>query len=381
MWKKRFYMALILVMFLNVEMAGASTGPSPRMGHRMIYDPVNKRAILFGGSLWDQGASRYTFYNDLWSYDVEDGTWTEIETGLKPPGRFNHMMIYISETHQIVLFGGFTSQDRIGDTWIYDIDGNTWTRVDTDEAPSPRSDAAFCYDPRYGVAILFDGYGLNDDHPNDTCVFNVTSHHWTRKSPEASPKPQYGHYMVFDTVNQKAIMYGGHWSYGGGTHGYSDGVWTYDYQTDTWTKVDDATALPSRYWHSLAYDSDRGKMVVFGGSGGETDSHDDTWLYDYSTNTWERINVPLHPSGRKNSHMVYDPVTGRIILFGGLREGGEDPLNDLWILDTTQSTWTQVETAKEAPPSQETGLAIPGFALAAMIIGTLATVFLQGRRR
>lgn len=267
MWKKRFYVALILVMFLNVEMAGASTGPSPRMGHRMIYDPVNKRAILFGGSLWDQGASRYTFYNDLWSYDVEDGTWTEIETGLKPPGRFNHMMAYISETHQIVLFGGFTSQDRIGDTWIYDIDGNTWTRVDTDVAPSPRSDAAFCYDPRYGVAILFDGYGLNDDHPNDTWVFNVTSHHWTRKSPEASPKPQYGHYMVFDTVNQKAIMYGGHWSYGGGAHGYSDGVWTYDYQTDTWTKVDDATALPSRYWHSLAYDSDRGKMVVFGGSG------------------------------------------------------------------------------------------------------------------
>jgi len=147
MWKKRFSMALILVMCLNVDIAGASTAPSPRMRHRMIYDSDNQRALLFGGSLWDQGARRYTFYNDLWSYSVEEGTWTEIETGLKPTERLNHMMTYIPETLQIVLFGGFTSQDRIGDTWIYDIDGNTRTRVDTDEAPAPRSDAAFCYDP------------------------------------------------------------------------------------------------------------------------------------------------------------------------------------------------------------------------------------------
>jgi hypothetical protein len=40
-----------------------SAAPEERLGHRMIYDPVDKQIILYGGAVWDD---EYTFYGELW---------------------------------------------------------------------------------------------------------------------------------------------------------------------------------------------------------------------------------------------------------------------------------------------------------------------------
>ncbi|UCH57622.1 MAG: hypothetical protein JSV18_01505, partial [Candidatus Bathyarchaeota archaeon] len=248
-----------------------------------------------------------------------------------------------------------------------------------------RSDAAIVYDPRNDIVILHDGYCRDDSHPQDTWVFDFDSINWNQMNPEESPLPQYGHHMVFDTRNRMAIMYGGHWSITGTSrHGYSDGVWTYDYPSDSWTKVDTATSLPSRYWHTLAYDEDRGNMIVFGGSGMRDAILDDTWLYDLSTNTWERLYTDEKPSGRENSALVYDPVHEKFILFGGLREIGEPPLNDLWVLDIAEGTWREVfsepvSTDGEDDEPSQTG--IPGFPLPSIILSmALIMILLAGGR-
>lgn len=375
----KLVLVAVVLFSLSLGMVSGSNGPSPRMGPRMVYDPVNERALLFGGSLWDQTSRRYTFYNDMWEYNVESETWRELELSLKPQGRFNHMMAYDPDTRKIVLFGGFSSQDRIGDTWTFDVETDTWTRMNPEETPAPRSDGAFTYDQGNKLFVLFDGYGLIDDHPNDTWVYNVTADTWTEMNPDSKPKPQYGCYMEYDTVNQEVIMYGGHWSTGGSVHGYSDGVWTYDYPTDTWTKVDDATTPPHRYWHNTAYDSDTGKMVVFGGSQGGSNILDDTWLFDYSTTTWERITTEIGPSARMNSAMVYDPDTGKVVLFGGLAEFGEEPYNDLWLLDVDEPVWTQLGFEPEVIDPQETedpSSGIPGFSVQTLLIGLIITMSL-----
>ncbi|MCW3978714.1 MAG: hypothetical protein NWF12_03100 [Candidatus Bathyarchaeota archaeon] len=358
--------------------------PSPRFGHRMAYDPMNERVLLFGGAIWE---NRYTFFDDLWSYDPSTNTWTEVEGGPGPSGRFNHMMVYVPDRHQLFLFGGFGASDRVGDTWIYDIEANEWTRVQPQNSPSPRSDAAIAYDEANGVVILHDGYCRDDSHPQDTWVYDFGENDWMLMDPEESPKPQYGHHMIYDSLNRKVVMYGGHWSYAGTSqHGYSDGVWTYDYPSDTWTKIDPATSLPSRYWHTLAYDEDRGKMVVFGGSGARDAILDDTWLYDLSTNTWERLYTDEKPPERENSALVYDPVYKKLILFGGLKEVGEPPLNDLWVLDTAEGTWREIlpeATPPEEQPEEPEQRGIPGFPPASIVLGiALFALFLAyGRRR
>lgn len=357
--------------------------PSPRFGHRMVYDPVNERVLLFGGAVFE---NRYTFFDDLWSYDPSTNTWSEVECGPGPSGRFNHMMVYVPDRHQLFLFGGFSASDRVGDTWVYDIEANEWTRLTPQDSPSPRSDAAIVYDEANGVVILHDGYCRDDSHPQDTWVYDFGENNWILMDPEESPKPQYGHHMIYDSLNRRVVMYGGHWSYAGTSqHGYSDGVWTYDYPSDTWTKVNAATALPSRYWHNLAYDSDAGKMVVFGGHGGDS-NRDDTWLYDLSANTWERLSTDERPSGRANSAMAYDAIHKKIILFGGLVEFGEPPLGDLWILDTSEGTWREI-LPEAAPPEEQPDepdqRGIPGFPPSSIALGIALIVLLlaYGRRR
>jgi N-acetylneuraminic acid mutarotase len=356
-----------------------SDRPSPRFGHRMVYDPVNERILLFGGVLWED---RYTFYDDLWSYDYSTDTWTEFEDVSGPMGRFNFMMIYLSVHHQLFLFGGFSAADRISDTWIYDITDNRWTQLRTDNSPSPRSDGALVYDPVNDVVILHDGYCANDSHRQDTWVFDFESIEWTLMDPEESPLPQYGHHMIYDTENRMLVMYGGHWSIQGTrTHGYSDGVWAYDYPTDTWTKIDEASTPPARYWHNLAYDEDSGKMVVFGGSMVGDSTGDDTWLFDASTNSWEEIESDETPPKRMNSAMAYDQAHGMIIMFGGLGEWGEPPLDDLWFLDPDEGGWREVSSEpisleEEDTEPDQTG--IPGFPLLAILLGlTLIALFLR----
>ena len=356
--------------------------PSPRFGHRMVYDPVNERMFLFGGAVWE---NRYTFFDELWSYDSSTNVWTEVEYGPGPSGRFNHMMVYVPDRHQLFLFGGFSASDRIGDTWVYDIEANEWTQLRPQDSPSPRSDAAIAYDEANGGVILHDGYCRDDSHPQDTWVYDFGENDWMLMDPEESPKPQYGHHMIYDSLNRKVVMYGGHWSYAGTSqHGYSDGVWTYDYPSDTWTKVDPAISLPSRYWHTLAYDEDRGKMVVFGGSGARDAVLDDTWLYDLSTNTWERLYTDEKPPERENSALVYDPVHEKFILFGGLREIGEPPLDDLWVLDSAEGDWREI--LPEAAPSEEQPeepdqRGIPGFPPASIALGIALFVLLLAYMR
>ena len=342
----------------------------------MVYDPVNERTLLFGGAVYE---NRYTFFDDLWAYDYVSNVWTEIDCGPGPSGRFNFMMVYLPEAHGLFMFGGFSANDRISDTWMYDIEGNVWTELDPPDSPSPRSDAAIVYDPENGVVILHDGYCRDDSHPGDVWVYDFGVGNWRQMDPDEGPLPQYGHHMVYDSLNGRVVMYGGHWSIPDSSrHGYSDGVWVYDYPTDSWTKIDEATTPPSRYWHSLAYDVDSGRLVVFGGSMAGGVWGGDTWLFDASTTSWESIETGEAPPGRVNSAMAYHQAEGKIIMFGGLNEWGEPPLNDLWILDPVEGTWEErgaaVVEAEEEQQEDTTGTGIPGFPVASLALGVLISV-------
>ena len=68
----RKHRILLVALFLLISCYGlphveaSESIPPARFGHRMVYDPVNERVLLFGGAVWE---NRYTFFDDLWSYD------------------------------------------------------------------------------------------------------------------------------------------------------------------------------------------------------------------------------------------------------------------------------------------------------------------------
>ena len=65
----------------------------------------------------------------------------------------------------------------------------------------------------------------------------------------------------------------------------------------------------------MAYDSARGVVVLFGGSGNCGGACDDTWEWDGTT--WTQRTPSTSPPFRWGHSMAYDSMRGVTILFGG----------------------------------------------------------------
>jgi hypothetical protein len=79
------------------------------------------------------------------------------------------------------------------------------------------------------------------------------------------------------------------------------------------------------------------KVLLFGGYKGSYIYVDDTWVYDLSDNTWTQKNPPSKPSARGSSAMAN--IGGdKVLLFGGYN-GAYD--GETWVYNLSADTWTQ----------------------------------------
>ncbi len=365
--KRALILGLIIIALIPAGVTSAA--PEERLGHRMIYDPVDKRIVLYGGAVWDD---EYTFYGELWGYDTGTNTWSEMEAANMPPARFNSMVTYIPGRHQLFLFGGFARDGRIDDTWVYDFASSIWTELNPTDHPNQRSDSSIVYDPNNDVVVLFSGYRRDEVKTRETWVYSFEEGNWVEMAPVNPPLHQYGNYMIHTETGQ-LLMYPGHWSVVSGAvtvnHGFGGNIWEYDYVGDQWTEIDSPSKPLGRYWGNLAYDSDRNRLVLFGGQGAR--DFDDTWAYDIETGGWEQASGDTRPSKRNGSNMVYDPEHDVFVMFGGMNTAGSG-LDDTWILDAEALTWSVAVDLIE--PEETSSTSIPGFPVWAMMASVMTLV-------
>lgn len=211
--------------------------------------------------------------------------------------------------------------------------------------PLARNSHSMVRDSRTGTMILFGGSAVESpeeeagplDMVNDTWALDPATSTWTELHPAGgSPAPRYAHAMVYDERSGTVIMFGGVTS-----GGDVNDTWAYNPATNLWTELHPEGDVPSaRSGHSMVYDSRSGSVILFGGDGifvrGDGASTyrklNDTWIYDPVTNVWTELAPAGYlPPGRSAHAMVYDPVAGKVILFGGVGgvRGGEG-LSDTW---------------------------------------------------
>jgi hypothetical protein len=92
------------------------TLPSPRRTMASIYDPVRDRMIIYGG--WDGTASASAFLGDTWALSLHGAPeWTQLDPGgALPTNRDATSAIYDPVADRMVLFGGWSGYDFLGDT-------------------------------------------------------------------------------------------------------------------------------------------------------------------------------------------------------------------------------------------------------------------------
>jgi N-acetylneuraminic acid mutarotase len=95
------------------------------------------------------------------------------------------------------------------------------------------------------------------------------------------------------------------------TWGLAD-TWAYDYNTNTWKEM--AKGPPKHLGARLAYDSESGRIILFGGSDIATWRYiNDTWSYDFNTDTWTEMKPATSPPGRNYQAMIYDAKSDRVL--------------------------------------------------------------------
>lgn len=96
--------------------------------------------IVFGGISYDEaGVNPPKDYNDLWSYDLVNCTWTQIipNGADRPPTRFSHSTSVLTDalgySYLLVFSGrhlGASTWNLLNDLWLFSFKTNTWTQVD-----------------------------------------------------------------------------------------------------------------------------------------------------------------------------------------------------------------------------------------------------------
>lgn len=317
--------------------------PPSRAGHNMVYDEVNHKIILFGGVQDPLDPNlESTLLGDTWSFDATTSAWKLLAPLNSPSPRGWHSMIYDSKNGKTFLFGGNNLIGRLNDLWVFDYDSNTWTELIPDKNPSSRSSSAMFYDKTNERIILFGGYGLNDLLLNDLWAYQFDNNSWFQLFNEDQPSVRYGHSMVYDEQNNLGILFAGN-----NFQTKMNDVWLFNCSDDLWVESNSISPPAPRYWFSMAYDSANHGSYVFGGRIGNFGlvsfgSSSESYLFEFSTNEWINISDPHSPSPRFDLPMVYDSDTQSMFLFGGYN--GEQSLNDSWILylDDTIYDWNQV---------------------------------------
>jgi cysteine-rich repeat protein len=393
--------------------ASDATFPQLRYRSAFAYDSRRRRIVMFGGR--DGLASARS---DTWEWDGR--TWRQVITPVAPPGRHSHALAYDAARGKVVLYGGtnmnFVYQgDTFADTW--EFDGATWTQVTTSTAPPAMQDHAMAFDPRRGrivaagevglweyngtqwydrssvvppdvvlpreaglvydpvrqAAVLVGGHDAQAEPSTTTFEWDGTTLRtfasapsmplasadydpvarrilavavepgahfavWSREDttwreaspPAASPPGREAHALAYDPVRDRVVLFGGHAQTdiaGAGTRAIEYGD-TWEWDGTSWREVTPAAGSPPpRHGHMMAYDPVAGRVLLFGGTGVGLDAFADTWAWDGTG--WTQLTSSLSPSARSDA-AIATAADGSIVLFGGSDASGM-PLNDTWV--------------------------------------------------
>jgi uncharacterized protein (TIGR03437 family) len=306
--------------------------PAPRRDGETIYDPINRRIILFGGN------SNNGPLNDIWEFDLGGKTWARLETkGAAPAPRFGFDAVYDPVGRQMVIYSG-QGAGFFNDTWTLNLTTLEWKEVSPaaeNERPKKRYGSGAVFDPLARSLVSFAGFTSEAGRFQDTQSFGLTTHTWTDWTP-AGNKPQVRCLLTaaLDPVGQRMIIYGGQ------RNGPLDDIWAFDLAARQWANLTPADRPAGRMFASSFVNKD-GHFMLFGGSG--NGNYNETWEFDLNILSWKQLQIGNPPPARNAAMSVYIESEDRFILFGGTGNSGN--LNDVWELSRVSAMLRTVSAA------------------------------------
>ncbi|KAF8658335.1 hypothetical protein AX16_002101 [Volvariella volvacea WC 439] len=215
--------------FLSFDTA-AVDGPRLIFDHQMVMDCEAQILYVFGGRIVD-GEWDSVKYSGLYSYDVRLSKWRLLQSLDNPPahcvavpGRFGHSMVFIPSPRTLLIFGGQKDETYLSDMYAYDLETNTTTELFSNFSMSGGPDPCFTQravvDPQLKEVYLF--YGLTrssavtlaSDAPCWLYRYDTQPGEWTQILPavnqaQEEPLPRYAHQVAYSSKTATVYLHGG----------------------------------------------------------------------------------------------------------------------------------------------------------------------------
>jgi len=314
----------------------------------MFYDPESEKVLLIGGY---QTFGGFPDLHDIWTYDTSKRLWEEI--GEVDPQDAPLTLGLDEESGVVIALNLFPYN-----TWAYDISGGTWEQLQHPDQPTKislidRYGSPMAYDSESDRLILFSG-GEPGHLFTDTWAYDYNTDTWEEMHPKKTPKPRAMHHIAYDIDSDRVILWGGYFGESSANTVPDLQVWAYDYNTDTWESFENVNG-PQKHWErgGMVFIPEQDRFLLFTGLiWDDRVVEPETWFYEYDTNTWTRVETQTSPPGLAMYTMAYDPTVGKVILFGGegTSKHGGDIKYDVWLFDVEKENWSKLEGPENIDP-------------------------------
>ena len=253
------------------EIADPEPGaPGERGNNRMVYDPIRKVAVFYGGANGAAGSETWEYDGSTWSTTSPASTPGELWYGAQ--------MAYDTVRNSICLYGGRFSDGN--KSWVWEYNVTTWTNRSPAGGPgNNNNENHFAYDIDNAKFVAWRQWDAS------TWLYDSSANTWAQQSPAFSPPANGDTALAYDPVRGRVVMFGGTVS-GSGVNT------TYEWDGSNWATMSPATTPAARYNHGLEWSTSLQKIVMYGGQGNPgsvTTMYTGVWTWD-GTN-WELISA------------------------------------------------------------------------------------------
>lgn len=263
--------------------------------------------------------------------------------------RSGHMMVWDDHDNELLIFGGMDDKGNLlNDLWSYDPTQGSWKMLNDvtsvsqntcGSVPAPRTNAAMVWDSVNQQVVLYGGVGAGTHYYDDLWSYSPASASWKVLQCHGNGPGARASNAVW--TGSEMLLLGGM-----GSSGVLQDFWSYTPgDVNGWLKLADSTPMQGRAYQAMAWNPQGKQLFVFGGVDINNLQMSDFWSYNASAG-WVQINPTSssNPPGRQQASMIWDSRNNVVLMMGGWQDNqqAQGPYYYIWAYDPAQNIWGSV---------------------------------------
>ncbi len=165
------------------------------------------------------------------------------------------------------------------------------------QGPEPRSQSGMVYDSKRKRTVLFGGeaFGVNPRstfstpmHFTSNDTWEWDGEIWVKRNPAHRPPPMANFGIAYDSIRGKTVIFGGYKdtppNFQNGYEVITNDVWEWD--GHDWTQITPPSSPPARINPSMCFDSNRGEVLMISGGSFHPEAPDTPGFYALRKAMW-----------------------------------------------------------------------------------------------